>query len=439
MANQQKVSQRKNVDGISGLPDCVLHHLLSFLPTEYVVQTCALSKKWRDVWCSIPSLHFNQLVRGKRSTSFTKFVDNVLFLRHGSDIEKLHLHYTATSSRERSCVNDWMVFAVKRKIQCLNIVLINRSDEPFHFPYRFFNCETLRQLKLTVYLKGCRFPASVCLPSLESLHLKFVFADREKLTNALISSCPVLQNLIIECSSLDEEEVLIILAQQLKRLVVRSPGGTYGIKVDAPSLESLEVDVGSLSEGSVFANLNSLNNVKLSSTKLSLSLAKILEELENACSISLSSSYVQACAQVLVMETQVPRCLATTFSNLKWLVLGAGYSDAAYFVINILLVNTPNVETFLLKTSAESVSKENFSVDIWSDSSLSQLKMVKIQNFGGRDKEIELVKWLLRNAPILQKLTVVAATSLKKTKFMEIGEMLLAYSRASSCLGILFM
>uniref|UniRef100_A0A803R4K9 F-box domain-containing protein n=1 Tax=Cannabis sativa TaxID=3483 RepID=A0A803R4K9_CANSA len=39
-------------DRISKLPDSVIIHILSFLPTEDVVQTCILSKRWKLIWLS---------------------------------------------------------------------------------------------------------------------------------------------------------------------------------------------------------------------------------------------------------------------------------------------------------------------------------------------------------------------------------------------------
>ncbi|KAF8029059.1 hypothetical protein BT93_E1662 [Corymbia citriodora subsp. variegata] len=42
-------------DYISLLPDCVIHHIF-FLPTEDVIKTCLLSRRWRYVWTTISDL-----------------------------------------------------------------------------------------------------------------------------------------------------------------------------------------------------------------------------------------------------------------------------------------------------------------------------------------------------------------------------------------------
>jgi hypothetical protein len=66
--NEDKLSDLhdENEDKLSDLPDCVLLHILSFLNTKYAVQTCILSKRWKNVWKCLPSLiicysHFKNL------------------------------------------------------------------------------------------------------------------------------------------------------------------------------------------------------------------------------------------------------------------------------------------------------------------------------------------------------------------------------------------
>ncbi|CAG7861564.1 unnamed protein product [Brassica rapa] len=58
-----------DVDLISSLPDKMLHHILSFVPTKVAITTSVLSKRWRHVWCKTPYLSFPHL---KSSLVFAK-------------------------------------------------------------------------------------------------------------------------------------------------------------------------------------------------------------------------------------------------------------------------------------------------------------------------------------------------------------------------------
>ncbi|KAI3901864.1 hypothetical protein MKW92_035316 [Papaver armeniacum] len=45
-------------DKISNLPDELIHHIFSFLPTKCVMSTCILSKRWKYLSNSISTLDF---------------------------------------------------------------------------------------------------------------------------------------------------------------------------------------------------------------------------------------------------------------------------------------------------------------------------------------------------------------------------------------------
>ncbi|KAJ1688805.1 hypothetical protein LUZ63_012960 [Rhynchospora breviuscula] len=71
------------IDWISSLPDEILTHILSFITTKEAVQTCILSKRWRNTWASVPVLKFeydNSHLDGNtvEDLKFEQFVDGVL-------------------------------------------------------------------------------------------------------------------------------------------------------------------------------------------------------------------------------------------------------------------------------------------------------------------------------------------------------------------------
>jgi len=47
-------------DRLSSLPDCLIHHIMSFMKARQVVQTCVLSTRWKHLWRSVPCLDIDQ-------------------------------------------------------------------------------------------------------------------------------------------------------------------------------------------------------------------------------------------------------------------------------------------------------------------------------------------------------------------------------------------
>jgi hypothetical protein len=52
-------SSNVRTDIISELPDPILCHILSFLPTKQAATTSVLSKRWKTLWLSILALDFD--------------------------------------------------------------------------------------------------------------------------------------------------------------------------------------------------------------------------------------------------------------------------------------------------------------------------------------------------------------------------------------------
>ncbi|KAG2563197.1 MEIOTIC F-BOX protein MOF-like [Panicum virgatum] len=48
--------RRRRPDRLSALPDCLLHVIMSSLKARQVVQTCVLSRRWRNLWRTVPCL-----------------------------------------------------------------------------------------------------------------------------------------------------------------------------------------------------------------------------------------------------------------------------------------------------------------------------------------------------------------------------------------------
>ncbi|XP_027060770.1 uncharacterized protein LOC113771486 [Coffea eugenioides] len=134
----QKRSRSKELltgkkDRISQLPESILSHILSRLPTEDAVRTSGLSRKWEYKWTSIYNLTFDDGKRFRYSprrrkwkrqkqpkkTDFMNFVDRVLALSKNSSIKECHLLFLDVYDPFR--MKTWITAALGADVQRLFI------------------------------------------------------------------------------------------------------------------------------------------------------------------------------------------------------------------------------------------------------------------------------------------------------------------------------
>jgi F-box domain len=96
------------VDRISDLPEPLLLHILSFLPTHRAAQTCCLSSRFRKLWSASPSLHFDR---------FVKMVDHALL---GRDCSALVERVRFNSNYDSRCLLPYK--SVSRWIRTIDLL-----------------------------------------------------------------------------------------------------------------------------------------------------------------------------------------------------------------------------------------------------------------------------------------------------------------------------
>ncbi|KAK9733886.1 hypothetical protein RND81_04G098800 [Saponaria officinalis] len=141
------------LDRISSLPDELLGHVLSFLPTRLAVTTSILSTRWRYLFTLTTCLSFedrpsygsygnheeSEIIEAARC--FKEFVDKVVESHRISPIKKFSL--VCHGTYDKSDLNRWFTNALQKGVQELSYKLhgwITRvSDHD-----GFFMCETLK-------------------------------------------------------------------------------------------------------------------------------------------------------------------------------------------------------------------------------------------------------------------------------------------------------
>ncbi|CAN1810345.1 Putative F-box/FBD/LRR-repeat protein At5g44950 [Linum perenne] len=96
--SQRKRKRGENVliDRLSDLPDCILHHIMSFLDTTSIVRTSILSKRWRCLWKEAPAINFKRSCFDSEQGFIEHVIDILCFRYSHAPVKKISLEYNFT-------------------------------------------------------------------------------------------------------------------------------------------------------------------------------------------------------------------------------------------------------------------------------------------------------------------------------------------------------
>ena len=180
------------VDRISDLPDSILCHILSFVPTKLAAITSVLSKRWKQVWLSVLALYFDQEAFIDFN-SFRNFVNLTMSLRD----EEIPIHsFTfkgADSCRLRQRDFDRIFkIVMERGVENLNFDMCNKMHL-IKLPPRILSFRTLHVLKLGQIQMGDF--QEVDFPCVKTLHLNSVYFLYAEHIVKFLQGCPILEDL----------------------------------------------------------------------------------------------------------------------------------------------------------------------------------------------------------------------------------------------------
>lgn len=197
MSSRRRRSTTK-VDRISALPDSIICHILSLLPTKLSVTTSILSKRWRPIWKSVHILDFDAESFPDFAT-FRNFIDSVIVARDPTlTLRSFRIRFGPNYRYDSDDLNRFINTALQQRIQNLELDLLfsNLYHRQKLVPTlrKVFICETLVVLKLRSLIVD-HVPHLVHLPSLKSLHLEGTYFQKLLHFMNLLRGCPILEEL----------------------------------------------------------------------------------------------------------------------------------------------------------------------------------------------------------------------------------------------------
>ncbi|XP_022717931.1 F-box protein At4g22280-like [Durio zibethinus] len=414
MAKMTKRARLSKVDRISGLPDEILCHIMSFLPLKEAVRTSILSTRWSKVFTLMSNLNFEDCFKIRKSESFRfmNFVDRVLFY-HTGVVDKLHLKCGEFIDSYR--VDGWIRYALKNSVRELDLCL--NCKEFKMLPVGVFTCKTLVSLRLDIHSK-CKFalelPVKICFPSLKSLHLSGIGFPDDDSVQRFFSSCSVLEELVVDRCFLKKQCKFNVSSPTLKRLTISYTGGfyeDYEILIDAPSLLFFKCCY--LPKRFSLKNLNSLVKAYIdfgtvfdsydSFVAHNTAATDLFKGISNVQSLHLSGIFAQLFLEGSSIMPELPK--------LTYLNLDGHFFVGWEIVLPHLLACFPGLEALVLKvklnhqfsSDISTVMSQNkrFPSFLW-----SQLKTIEILSFEGRKNELQMVEYFLKNAKALENFSV---------------------------------
>ncbi|XP_028124377.1 F-box/LRR-repeat protein At4g14096-like [Camellia sinensis] len=213
-------------DRISNLPESILCHILSKLPTKFAAGTAILSTKWNNLFASIPNptldIDDSLLLNPHNNTTNSIFINfmNHLFTVTLIDVPTIHkLHLQCHHDYGNSNIDEWVSIALKRNVTGLSL-FFNVKNTGVSIP-GLFDSTTLVDLLLSQHY-GLSVPDSVCLPKLKRLYLDYVgFVDGESFER-VVDGCPALEELSLDGVEFQEIEVLCISSSTIRFLLVHN-------------------------------------------------------------------------------------------------------------------------------------------------------------------------------------------------------------------------
>ncbi|WJX87971.1 hypothetical protein P8452_70101 [Trifolium repens] len=278
-SNKRLKSEEENdgIDRISSLPNSLLCHILSFLPTKTCVHTSLVSRKWRNFWKNLQVFDFSDNSsyvlnlytedNEEQLMPFSVFVNTVLALRRSLIVRKFSLdcYHSQHDKLSNYSIDTWINIAIGPHLEEFHLTLLTAGS--YNLPPTLLSCPNLISLSLNglhgSIMLQLRDNSEICLPSLKVLKLLDMYDLDLNSVNILLSGCPILENL--ELSFIPESLAkLRVSSFSLKRLKIEVENlvGAW-LEIDAPGLKYLSLTNITFCDAAAVGNLHNVEEAYL--------------------------------------------------------------------------------------------------------------------------------------------------------------------------------
>ncbi|XP_050271690.1 F-box/FBD/LRR-repeat protein At5g56420-like [Quercus robur] len=446
---RQKSLTNTDADIISTLPDFLLSHILSLLPTKDAVITSTLSSRWRPVWTLVPLLDLDedQLFRTQNQTfRFPEIVSRIFILRNTvlnpTPIHKLRIRCF------NNCVplhiDTWVRATFRHRVQELDLSICTDPNEPLELPRSVYFCSTLVVLKLEGNFNILINPPSACeFPSLRILELRNVkFANSDSLST-LLNACTVLQDLTLNANFTNLDNFnLIVLIDTLKTLDLRVESSSYKVHINTPALEYFSFS-GPLGEDVVLENLPNLDDTLIDiDVQHGVSIQDYAKRVRDFMRPLSNIVDMELCIEVVeILYNASSHDDIPMFHNLNSLSL-FGFHYFEWRVVQVLLHRTPKLQVLVFDLSADrSRSAIDGCLQKLQDVPeclSSHLTACHYRELSGNEIEMELVRQILKAARVLKTMRISVEDTLDSEVKLRVCEEISKYQRSSHFCQIAF-
>nr|XP_048330379.1 F-box/FBD/LRR-repeat protein At3g26920-like [Ziziphus jujuba var. spinosa] len=454
----EKQSKSRKIDFFRRLPDFISHRILSFLGFKDIARFSTLSTKCRELCLTLPVLTIELgNASGKELYKFNAFSHSFTSLNNEADVHQFKAEKYGQTLGGDHHIGNWILEATKSNVE--NIILRFNKFKIFSLPSGLSNSACLRDLEVRMNPQGLLNLPTTSFVGLEKLKLRDVRVSTN--FDEWISSCKSLKMVhlhavtcvnTLNLSSLSLEDLILkdmlvgspnfnikVSAERLRNLRIvwfYAPQPSQSLTLHAPKLEQFSWG-GLVSHYSCEGNLESLSKSNISidfnDERVALGIiGQVFQSIYRVSSISICDYSIK--------EISSPELLPE-FSNLHSLTLKCTNSSIEIPSAISLLNLMPHLNSLKINGCHPSEKMEkSFSSEYWESQNLKFVHSLNEvdMHISGEHNEIELIKYLLKNAKSLKMLTIRFNTRILPCERSEISKKIRQFQVASSSSAIYF-